>query len=192
MLLLLAPPLQAPSTSACAPCTPSPTQTHPPPARHPAQTEEMENMILQQIGNGGFMTEDFEILQQLGRIGTQEVGGEGSPWFWAHLQAAWLCLWCSPVAEVWFTFGTLFQMVEPHALLPPRLHAPPYRRGPATRRGPAPRSSPTSRASCRACPSRAPCPPCSRCAHCSGVACWWGVVFIGQPRARTDEAYLCL
>lgn len=30
-------------------------------------------MILDQIGTGGFATEDFEILQQLGRIGTQEV-----------------------------------------------------------------------------------------------------------------------
>eukprot|EP00983_Pelagomonas_calceolata_P101603 1158713-Pelagomonas_calceolata.AAC.2 len=38
----------------------------------------MERMILDEIGTGGFGTEDFEILQQLGRIETQEVSHNAS------------------------------------------------------------------------------------------------------------------
>lgn len=40
----------------------------------PQLTQAMERMILDEIGTGGFGTEDFEILQQLGRIETQEAG----------------------------------------------------------------------------------------------------------------------
>ena len=37
------------------------------------QMDEMEAYILEEVGSGGFATDDFEIVQQLGRIGILEV-----------------------------------------------------------------------------------------------------------------------
>ena len=47
------------------------------------QTTELEKRVFAEVGTGGFSSEEFDILQQLGRISVHQVcgGGEGG----AHL-----------------------------------------------------------------------------------------------------------